>query len=318
MAALMECVPNISEGRRAEIIDSLADSLSGVPGVSLLDRSSDATHNRTVFTLVGEPNPLKSALVELVRQCIPVIDLRAHRGRHPRMGAVDVAPFIPLRNCAMKDCIRAAQEAGREIAERFRLPVYLYGEAAAAPDRALLANIRKGEFEGLEAKMKQAEWKPDYGPSSPHPSAGAIAVGARQFLIAYNIQLESSDLNAAKAIARAVRASSGGLCNVQAMGLLLEERNQTQVSMNRQDYTKTPIYRVQELVRAEAARFGIRIAGSEIVGLAPQAALLDSAAYYLQIENWRPELIIENAMIAATEPEQGVAADDRRAAGEPT
>lgn len=297
VSKLIECVPNFSEGRRPEVIEAILAPLRRVPGVVLLDQSSDHDHNRTVVTLAGSPEGLKEAVLVLYEGALKHIDLREHQGEHPRMGAVDVVPFIPVRDATMPDCVALAKEVGRAVAERFGVPMFLYAEAAANPNRKVLANIRKGEFEGMAAKLQDPAWAPDFGPHAPHASAGVSAVGARCFLIAYNLQLDTPDLKVAQAIAKAVRASSGGLMNVQAMGVFLADRNQAQVSMNLLNYEKTPIHRVQELVKAEAARFGARVVGSEIVGLIPQAALLEAAAHYLQVENWAPGLVLENAML---------------------
>ena len=263
----------------------------------LLDQSSDADHNRTVFTIVGPPDSLKTAILNLYEAAVAHIDLRQHKGEHPRMGAVDVVPFIPIRDASVADCIALAKDVAAAVAEKLSVPIFLYADAATAENRKVLATIRKGEFEGMAAKMKKEAWKPDYRPDQPHPSAGVSAVGARFFLIAYNLQLDTTDVNVANAVAKAVRASSGGLMNVQGMGVFLGDRNQAQVSMNLLNYEKTPIHRVQELVKIEAARYGARVVGSEIVGLIPQAALLDAAAYYLQIENWSPDLVLESAVM---------------------
>lgn len=297
MSKLIECVPNFSEGRRPEVIEAIVSAVARVPGVVLLDRSSDHDHNRTVVTLAGSPEGLKEAILRLYEAALQHIDLREHKGEHPRMGAVDVVPFIPVRNASMEDCVALAKEVGQAVAEKFGVPMFLYSEAASDPSRKVLANIRKGEFEGMAEKMQDPAWKPDFGPAAPHPSAGVSAIGARFFLIAYNLQLDTPDLKVAQAIAKAVRASSGGLQNVQAMGVFLADCNQAQVSMNLLNYEKTPIHRVQELVKVEAARYGARVVGAEIVGLIPQHALLEAASYYLQVENWSPSLVLENAMI---------------------
>lgn len=297
MSKLIECVPNFSEGRRPEVIEAIVSSVSRVPGVVVLDQSSDHDHNRTVLTLAGSPEGLKEAVLKLYEAALKHIDLREHKGEHPRMGAVDVVPFIPVRNATMEDCVALAKEVGALVAEKFGVPMFLYAEAASDPGRKVLANIRKGEFEGMAAKMQDPAWKADFGPAAPHASAGVSAIGARFFLVAYNLQLDTPDLKVAQAIAKAVRASSGGLQNVQAMGVFLADRNQAQVSMNLLNYEKTPIHRVQELVKIEAARYGARVVGAEIVGLLPQQALLEAAAYYLQVENWSPSLVLENAML---------------------
>jgi glutamate formiminotransferase len=298
---LIECVPNFSEGRRPEVIDAIIGSVAHTPGVIVLDRSSDHDHNRTVLTMVGTPESLKKAVLALYEAALTHIDLRSHQGEHPRMGAVDVVPFIPIRGATIADCVDLAKEVGAAVGEQFGVPMFLYADAATHPDRKVLANIRKGEFEGMAAKMTDAAWRPDFGPNAPHPTAGVSAIGARFFLIAYNLQLDTPDVKIANAIARCVRASSGGLMNIQAMGVFLADRNQAQVSMNLLHYEKTPIHRIQELVKIEAARYGARVVGSEIVGLVPQAALLEAAAYYLQIENWNPSLVLENAMLAKEE-----------------
>ncbi|HEY9766351.1 MAG TPA: glutamate formimidoyltransferase [Chroococcales cyanobacterium] len=303
MAKLIECVPNISEGRREEVMEACVKAVSSVPGVVFLNKSSDPDHNRTVLTLVGSPEGLKQAIINLYETAVASIDLKNHQGEHPRMGAVDVVPFIPLQEVTTEECVLLAKEVAAEVAKRFDIPVFLYEDAASSPDRKNLAAIRKGQFEGMSEKMKNPQWKPDFGPDRPHPSAGVSAIGARFFLVAYNIQLGTADLKIADAIAKSVRAISGGLSNVKAMGVFLEDRNVAQVSMNLVNYKKTPIYRVQELVKAEAKRWGVPVIGSEIIGLVPQEALLDSAAYYLQIENYDPSLILERKIKEASENE---------------
>jgi glutamate formiminotransferase / 5-formyltetrahydrofolate cyclo-ligase len=302
VTALIECVPNISEGRRSEVIAEFVDALSSVPGVTFLDQSSDADHNRSVFTFVGSPAGLTAAVRQLFSLAVKHIDLRAHRGGHPRMGAVDVVPFIPIRGATMKDCAALSRQVAETISTEFEIPTFLYGESTKVESRKVLSIIRKGEFEGMAEKMLRPEWKADFGPVQPHISAGVSAIGSRFFLIAYNLQLDTPDINIANAIAKAVRGSSGGLVNVQGMGVFLTDRNQAQVSMNLLNYEKTPIHRVQELVKVEAARYGVRVVGGEIVGLIPQAALLDAAAYYLQIENWNRDLVLENAVLAKQAP----------------
>lgn len=306
MSRLIECVPNVSEGRDAEILAALWEAMGAEPGVVRLDRSSDPSHNRTVFTIAGDEKAVKGAVMRLFEVTLARIDLRTHKGEHPRMGAVDVVPLVPIRGCDLAFCVALAREVGAEVAERFGVPVFLYAEAASHPDRKLLSNIRKGEFEGLAEKMARPEWRPDFGPAIPHPSAGAVAIGARPFLIAYNLQLDTDRLPVAQAIAKAVRASSGGLQNVQAMGVYLDDRKCAQVSMNLLNFEKTPIHRVQELVKAEAARFGARVVDSEIVGLIPQAALLDAASYYLQVGNWSPDLVLEERIRMQAEAASGL------------
>jgi len=293
---LIECVPNISEGRRPEVIQAVVSALADIPNATLIDQSSDPDHNRTVLTLVGTPEGLQGAICAIYTVALATIDLRRQQGAHPRMGAVDVAPFIPLGDTSMGDCIALSRVVGRQIAEEFDIPVFLYAKSSISTTRRKLADIRKGGFEAMAAKLADPAWRPDFGPATPHPWLGVSAVGARPFLIAYNIQLDSPDPLVARSIARAVRESSGGLPFVQAMGVYLPARNQAQVSMNLLDFEKTPLSRVFEAVKAEAALRGVKVAGSEIVGLIPQAAIDSTAPADLLIENWHPNLILENAI----------------------
>jgi glutamate formiminotransferase len=299
--AIIESIPNISEGRRIDVIDAIAKAVASTPGVGLLDCSSDASHNRTVLTLAGPPAALREATFTLYEHALNVIDLRQHQGEHPRLGAVDVVPFVPIEGVTMAECVALAREIAAEVGSRFDLPVYLYEEAATDPGRRNLEDIRRGEFEGLAEKMATPGWAPDAGPASPHPRAGATVIGARMSLIAYNINLASDRLDLAKKIAAAVRHSSGGLRYVKAMGVMLEDRRIAQVSMNLTNYEKTPMPRVFEFVKREAARYGVGILESEIVGLVPQAALLAASEYYLQIEGFRPSLVLENRLRALAE-----------------
>ena len=299
--ALIESIPNISEGRRTEVIDDIARAVAGTPGVRLLDRSSDASHNRTVLTLAGPPEAVREAILVLYARALDTIDLRRHQGEHPRLGAVDVVPLVPIEGVTMADCTALARAVAAEVGTRFGLPVYLYEEAATTPARRNLEDIRRGEFEGLAEKMARADWAPDAGPAVPHPSAGATVIGARMPLIAYNINLASDRLDVAKKIAAAVRHSSGGLRYVKAMGVLLEDRRIAQVSMNLTNYEKTPLPRVFEFVKREAGRYGVSILESEIVGLIPQAALLAAAEYYLQIDGFAPSVVLENRLRADPE-----------------
>jgi glutamate formiminotransferase len=271
---LIESVPNVSEGRRLDVVDRLADAITSVPDVFLLDRTSDASHNRTVFTLAGEDGPVTEALERLVAAAIHDIDMNVHTGEHPRIGAVDVIPFVPLADTTMDDCIALAQAFGRRLASRFELPVYLYAQAATRPERVKLSDVRRGQYEGLRAEIDQRGREPDFGPARTHPSAGAVAVGARPFLIAYNINLASEDVELAKRIARRVRESGGGLPRVQANGFWIEELRRAQVSMNLLDFSVTPLWLVWETVRDVAAEDGVELAESELIGLAPAAALL--------------------------------------------
>ncbi|MFL5778632.1 MAG: glutamate formimidoyltransferase [Chloroflexota bacterium] len=274
MERLVESVPNVSEGRRPEVVGRLAAALESVPDVFLLDRTSDPSHNRSVFTLAGPPEPVSEALERLVSVAIHEIDMDVHTGEHPRIGAVDVVPFIPLGDMAMDECVDVARAFGRRIADRFDLPVYFYARAATRAERVKLADVRRGQYEGLREEISQRGREPDAGPSRMHPSAGAIAVGARPFLIAYNINLDSNDLDLARRIARRVRESGGGLPAVQANGFFITELDRAQVSMNLLDFNVTPLWVVWDTVADVAAEDGIELAESELIGLAPLAALL--------------------------------------------
>jgi len=271
---LIEAVPNVSEGRRFDVVDRMVAAIEAVPGVLLLDRTSDASHNRSVFTLAGEHGPVQDALEQLVASAIHEIDMGVHSGEHPRIGAVDVIPFVPLAATTMDDCVELARDFGRRIAARFDLPVYFYANAATRPERVKLADVRRGQFEGLREEISQRGREPDAGPARLHPSAGAVAVGARPFLIAYNINLASTDVELAKRIARRVRESGGGLPRVQANGFWIHELRRAQVSMNLLDFTVTPLWLVWETVRDVAAEDGVELAESELIGLAPLAAFL--------------------------------------------
>jgi glutamate formiminotransferase len=259
-----------------------------------LDTQRDEDHNRLVVTVVGEPEALKSALLAAMAAAVAVIDLRKHRGQHPRMGAVDVVPFIPVRGVTMAEAVALSREVAAAAAETLNLPIFLYEESASAPHRRNLAEIRKGQFEGMPDKLRQPGWEPDFGPVEVHPSAGVTAVGARMPLIAFNLNLGTTDLAIANDIARKLRHSSGGLRYCKAIGIALTERGIVQVSMNMTDFTRTALYRAFELVQIEARRWGVPVVGSEIVGLVPMAALIDTAAYYLQLENFTPEQVLES------------------------
>jgi glutamate formiminotransferase / 5-formyltetrahydrofolate cyclo-ligase len=293
---IIESIPNVSEGRRPEVVERLASAIRETRGVRLLDYSSDASHNRSVFTLAGDADSLKGATLALFEQAVAAIDLRNHQGEHPRLGAVDVVPFVPIDGVTMQDCVALASEVAAVVADRFGVPVYLYEEASTNPLRRNLEDIRRGQFEGLRDKMAQPGWAPDFGPPVPHPSAGASVIGARMPLIAYNINLQTDRLEVAKKIAAAIRQSSGGLRYVKAMGIALEDRGIVQVSMNLTNYEKTPIFRVFDLVRREAARYGVSVLESEIVGLVPAAALVSAAEYYLQLERFGPQQVLENKL----------------------
>ena len=295
---IIECIPNVSEGRRPEVIDGIAAAIRAVPGVRLLDYSSDQSHNRSVFTLAGDAAGVKAAVLAMYERAVAAIDLRQHSGEHPRLGAVDVVPFVPIEGVTMKDCVALAKEVAQEVASRFQVPVYLYEEASSNPARKNLEDIRRGEFEGLAAKMASDGWAPDFGPATAHPAAGASVIGARMPLIAYNINLATDRVDVARKIAAAIRHSSGGFRFVKAAGFELKDRGVVQVSMNLTNYEKTPIFRVFETVKREAERYGVQVLESEIVGLVPAAALNAAAEYYLQIAGFKPEQVLENKLRA--------------------
>ena len=298
MRRLIECVPNFSEGRDRERIAALAAAMNGVKGAWVLDVHSDPDHNRSVFTLAGEPEPVTEAALRGVAKAVEFIDLRGHRGEHPRIGAIDVLPFVPVEGVSMEDCVTLARRTGAEIWARHALPVYFYEEAALRPERKKLESVRSGEFEYLRDEVQRnPDRTPDIGGPSLHPSAGAVAVGARRFLIAYNINLDTADVSIATKIARAIRASSGGLLHVKAIGVELKDRKLAQVSINLTDFEQTSIRRVFDAVRLEARRHGCSIRSSEIVGLVPRKALGPEDIAYLQLENFSPaEKILETRL----------------------
>ena len=292
----MECVPNFREGRDLQKIDKIVAPFRGKQGVKLLDYSNDEDHNRLVVTVVGEPEPLRDAVLEAIGVSVELIDLNHHQGQHPRMGAVDVVPFIPIWNVTMEEAVALSKEVGKEVAKRYNLPVFLYEKSASAPHRENLAAVRKGEFEGMAEKIKQPEWHPDFGLAERHPTAGTVAIGARMPLVAYNINLNTPSLEIAHDIAKKIRFIGGGLRYCKAMGVELKDRGITQVSINMTDYTRTALYRAFELVRVEARRYGVSIVGSEIIGLVPMEALIDTASYYLGLENFSMEQVLEARM----------------------
>lgn len=298
LSKVMECVPNFSEGRDKEKIEKIIDAFRGKDGVRLLDYSSDPDHNRTVVTVVGEPENLKDAVVNAVKVARDLIDMNKHEGQHPRMGATDVIPFIPIRNVTEEDAVELSKEVGKRIGEELEIPVFLYEKSASAPHRQNLADVRKGQYEGMAEKMKDSSlWTPDFGPSAPHKTFGVVAVGARMPLCAYNVNLNTDNLEIATAIAKKVRFIGGGLRFCKAMGVELTDRHQTQVSMNLTNYTKTSIYSAFEMVKMEAKRYGVSVVGSEVIGLVPMAALINCAEYYLGIENFSFDQIIENRIM---------------------
>jgi glutamate formiminotransferase / formiminotetrahydrofolate cyclodeaminase len=300
MKRIVECVPNFSEGRDTAKIDAIIAVMREVPGVYILDRESDADHNRSVVTLAGEPEPVAEAALRGVGKAAELIDLTKHSGAHPRMGATDVVPFIPVEGVSIEDCVALAKKVGREIWDRYKIPVYFYEAAAQRPDRANLEAIRKGQFEGLLAEVpNNPNRAPDIGNAALHPTAGATVVGARKFLVAYNINLNTPDLSIAQKIGKNIRFSNGGLRYVKAMGVDLRARNLAQVSINMTDFEQTPLHRVFEMVKREAERYGVSIVGSEIVGLIPKRAIELTADFYLQLENFSPAQVFENKIAAS-------------------
>ncbi len=302
---IIECVPNFSEGRRKEVVDQIVGAMMTVPGAKLLDVEMDADHNRSVVTIAGPPEEIFEAAFRGIAKAVELIDLNQHQGEHPRIGAADVIPFVPLRDVSIEECVELANRLAERVADELKVPVYLYGEAAKIPERKDLPNIRskKVQFEQLRELIKTDESRrPDYGPSELHPTAGASIIGVRKILIAYNVNLGTPDVSIAKKIARMVRAKHGGLMGVRALGFELKERGLSQVSMNLIDYEKTPIFAAFELVKLYADRFGVPVVGSEIVGLVPQKALVDVADFYLKLENFQQDQFIEARLEAAKKP----------------
>jgi len=293
MGKLVECVTNFSEGRRPEVIEAIVNEVKKVPGVRVLDVKADASHNRVVVTFVGEPASVKQAAFAACAKATQLIDMEQHHGEHPRIGATDVIPFIPVSDVTIEECVALANELGKEIGEKLGIPVYMYEAAAKKPERIKLPDVRKGQYEGLKTEIVKPERQPDYGPAQMHPTAGATVVGARQFLIAYNINLNTSDVTIAKKIATAIREAKGGYKYCRAMGIMIEERNMAQVTINMVNYEGTPLHRVFETVKSEAARYGVNVIGSEIVGLLPMQALIDTAAFYLRLEDFDRKQVME-------------------------
>ena len=296
---IVECVPNFSEGRRKDVIDAIANAIRSTPNITLLDVEYNADHNRSVITFVGEPESVKKAALAGAGKAVELIDLTKHKGEHPRMGAVDVVPFVPISGVTMEDCVRLAKEFGKEFSEKYQVPVFLYEEAASKPERRNLADVRSGEFEGLREEIgKNPARKPDYGPDRIHPTAGATAVGAREVLIAYNVNLGTSDVSVAKRVAHQVRGRDGGLEYVKALGFELKERGIVQVSMNMTNFRESQLYKAFELVKLLSERQGVPVVGSEIVGLVPMDALVDSAEFYLALEKFSPEQVLEKKLFS--------------------
>ena len=296
MRKLMECVPNFSEGRDKDIIEKIIDEVKKIEGITILDYSSDKDHNRTVLTMIGSPEKIREAAINSAKIATKLIDMPKHEGAHPRMGATDVIPFTPVANVSIDECIEVSKEVGAEIGS-WGIPVYLYEESATTPERKNLASIRKGQYEGFFDKIHEEEWIPDFGPQEMNIKSGCTAVGARVPLVAFNVNLDTPDVEIADKIAKSVRHIGGGLRYVKAIGLKLEERNQTQVSMNLVNYEKTSIYQAFEMVKMEARRYGVNVVGSEVIGTVPMKSLIDAAEYYLQVENFRIDQILEKRLL---------------------
>lgn len=296
MNKIVQCVPNFSEGRNLEVIEKIVENFRGKNGVKLLDYSNDEDHNRVVVTVVGEPEPLKEAVINAMGTAKELIDMTKHSGQHPRMGATDVVPFIPIRNVTMEECIELAKATASEVYAKHGLPSFLYEKAASAPHRENLAEVRKGQFEAMAEKTQKEEWRPDFGTIS-HETAGITAIGARMPLVAFNVNLDTDNLEIANKIAKNVRHLSGGLRFCKAIGIDLEDRGQVQVSMNMTDYTKTPLYRAIELIKIEARRYGVNVVGSEVIGLVPMEALIQTAEYYLGIEEFSMDQVLEKRIM---------------------
>jgi len=298
MKKILECVPNFSEGRDLEIIKKIIEPFRAQKGVKLLDYQMDEDHNRSVVTVVGEPQALKVSVIESVGIAIDLIDMRTHTGQHPRMGAIDVVPFIPVQDISMQETIEFSKAVAEEVAEKYNLPIFLYEKSAKKTERQNLAAIRKGQFEGMTEKIKQQQWTPDYGPVEIHPTAGVTAMGARMPLVAFNVNLDTKQIEIANQIAKKVRHISGGLRHCKAIGIELKDRGIVQVSLNMTDYTQTALYRVFELIKIEAQRYGVNVVGSQIIGLVPMEALVDCAAHYLGLEDFTMQQVLEARIYA--------------------
>ncbi len=297
MKKVIESVPNFSEGRRKDVVIEIVKQAEETENVWVFDWSMDHDHNRSVVTIVGDPEYVGEAIFKMAKKAVELIDLRHHTGGHPRMGAVDVIPFVPIKNSTEDECIELSKKVGKRIGEELQVPVYLYEKSAVNKERSNLSEIRKGQFEGFFEKIRSPQWKPDFGPSEVHPTAGVVAVGAREYLIAFNVNLGTQDLNVANKIARAVRYSSGGYRFVKAMGVDLKEKGIVQVSMNMTNYKKTPLFRVFETIKREAERYGVSVVGSEIVGMIPMDALVKTFKYYLGVDDLNDERVIEYRLL---------------------
>ena len=306
---VIESIPNVSEGRRPDVIARLAAALRATPGLRLLDYSSDPAHNRSVFTVAGDAPALRDGTLRLFDAAVAAIDLRTHRGEHPRVGAVDVVPFVPIEGTTMAECVELAREVASAVAARFGIPIYLYEEAAARPERRNLEDIRRGQFEGLAEKMMRPGWEPDFGPPGPHVSAGASVIGARMPLIAFNVNLDTDRVEVAKRIAATIRQSGGGLPFVKAIGVMLADRGIAQVSMNLTNHERTPLHRVFDAVVQEAARYGVQVRESEIIGLVPSAALLHAAGHYLRVAGFDSRQVLEQRLLETAAAPDAAPAD---------
>lgn len=298
MAKIIECVPNFSEGQNEAVINGLVSVAKSVGGVTLLDHSSDASHNRSVFTLVGDEEGIQEVAFQLVKYASENIDMTKHHGEHPRMGATDVVPFIPIKDSSVEECIEISKKVAKRINDELNIPIFLYEDSASVPGRKNLARVRKGQFEGMPEKLLEEEWAPDFGERKIHPTAGITAVGARMPLVAFNVNLDTDDITIANKIAKIIRASGGGFKYAKGIGVMLEDRNIAQVSMNMVNFEGTPLYRTFETIRFEAKRYGVNIIGSEIIGLTPAKALIDCAEYYLQVEDFDyGQQVLENHLL---------------------
>ncbi|HFH3125863.1 TPA: glutamate formimidoyltransferase [Streptococcus pyogenes] len=298
MAKIVECIPNFSEGQNQAVIDGLVATAKSIPGVTLLDYSSDASHNRSVFTLVGDDQSIQEAAFQLVKYASENIDMTKHHGEHPRMGATDVCPFVPIKDITTQECVEISKQVAERINRELDIPIFLYEDSATRPERQNLAKIRKGQFEGMPEKLLEEDWAPDYGDRKIHPTAGVTAVGARMPLVAFNVNLDTDNIDIAHKIAKIIRGSGGGYKYCKAIGVMLEDRHIAQVSMNMVNFEKCSLYRTFETIRFEAKRYGVNIIGSEVIGLAPAKALIDVAEYYLQVEDFDyPKQVLENHLL---------------------
>ncbi|HEP1488976.1 TPA: glutamate formimidoyltransferase [Streptococcus pyogenes] len=298
MAKIVECIPNFSEGQNQAVIDGLVATAKSIPGVTLLDYSSDASHNRSVFTLVGDDQSIQEAAFQLVKYASENIDMTKHHGEHPRMGATDVCPFVPIKDITTQECVEISKQVAERINRELGIPIFLYEDSATRPERQNLAKVRKGQFEGMPEKLLEEDWAPDYGDRRIHPTAGVTAVGARMPLVAFNVNLDTDNIDIAHKIAKIIRGSGGGYKYCKAIGVMLEDRHIAQLSMNMVNFEKCSLYRTFETIRFEARRYGVNVIGSEIIGLAPAKALIDVAEYYLQVEDFDyNKQILENHLL---------------------